>query len=182
MRALFASFAVVLLALPLLAQSRTTQRRLPARADTAEAVIKQAGELLVDEKKIYDRDVQVLRHLQAADEALTDDMQRAVGLQTAFEEVAKARSLGADYTVVPGLIKMGNELETARRSISTADFGRLRSLLREHALGPASRVAMRNALKLEEEMLAWLKVQELISVHLRQMSEISGQSLRASQE
>lgn len=181
MRALFACFAVVLLASPLAAQSRPT-RRLPARAETAEAVIKQAGELLTDEKKIYDRDVQVLRHLQTADEALTDDMQRAVGLQKAFEEVSKARSLGADPVVASGLIKMSNALEEARRSFATADFGRLRSLLREHALGPASRVATRNALRLEEEMLAWLKVQELISVHLRQMSEISGESLRASQD
>lgn len=182
MRALFASLTVVLFTLPLLAQQRVTPRRLPARATTAESVIKQAADLLVDEKKIYDRDVAVLRHLQTADEALVDDMQRHVAIQTAFEEVAKARELGADFRVAPGLSKMANELESARRSIASADLGRLRSLLREHALAPAARVARENALKLEEEILAWLKVQELIAVHLRQMSEISGESLRTSQK
>lgn len=183
MRAPIASLALLLLTAPLVAQPARTIRRPPPRAESAESIVKQAAEQLVEDKKVYDRDVAVLRHLQNADEALTDDMQRANAIQKAFEEVGKARQLGSSSVVVgQGLIKMTNELESARRSFATADFGRLRSLLREHALGPASRVAMANALKVEEEMLAWLKVQELVSVHLRQMAEISGESLRASQE
>ena len=49
------------------------------------------------------------------------------------------------------------------------------------AILPAQRVAARNALALEEQILDWIKVQQLISAHLRRMSEIAGESLRASQ-
>lgn len=183
MRAPFASLALLLLTVPLVAQPARTVRRPLLRPETAEQLVKQSAEQLVEEKKVYDRDIAVLRHLQSADEALADDMQRANAIQKAFEEVGKARQIGSSSQLVAqGLIRMTNELESARRSSANADFGRLRSLLREHASGPASRVARANALKLEEEMLAWLKVQELVSVHLRQMAEVSGESLRASQE
>jgi hypothetical protein len=147
-----------------------------------EIAIKQAAERLADEKKGYERDVAVLRHLRLADAALADAMQPSNALQKAFEEVDAARGLDPDFLVVQGVIRMHDELDAARRSPQAADFGRLRSLLRSEALNPAARVTVRNALHLQEETLAWLKVQQLITDHLRALSEISGNSLRASEE
>jgi len=80
-----------------------------------------------------------------------------------------------------GVVKSERALEDARRSPMTADFGRLRAILRDEAVGSASRVAVRDALRLEDETLAWLRVQQLIAEHLRSISEISNQSLRAAE-
>jgi len=171
-------------ALPLLAQTPTRVRtpRFPMRADMAEMAVKQAAEQLADEKKGFERDVAVLRHLRTADAALADSMQPENSLQKAFEEVTAAKSLGPDFLVAQGVIRVHHELENARRSPGATDFGHLRTVLRSEALVPASRVMVRNALRLEEETLSWLKVQQLIAEHLRTLSEISSTSLRASEE
>lgn len=81
-----------------------------------------------------------------------------------------------------GLSRVRRGLEEARRSPATADFGRLRSLVQEQALGPSSRLVVRNATRLQEEMLAWIQVQELIAMHLKNLAEITCESLRASDE
>jgi hypothetical protein len=148
-------------------------------AMTAEMAIKQAMEGFGDRKKALDRDLEVLTHLRIADDALTDPMQPFNAIQKAYEEVDAAKSLTADFNVKQGTIKMERELESARLSPASADFGRLRAMLSKEALGPSVGVATRNALRLQEETLAWLRVQELISAHVRALSEITGDSLRA---
>jgi small-conductance mechanosensitive channel len=186
MRKLFAALVLSLLGTSIVAQSpprqRPTRPVAPYAAQNAEAAIKQAMEQLASLKKSFDRDIEVLNHLQAADAALADAMQPANAIQKAYEHIVAAQALQPDFLVYQGVIRMQHELESARRSPAVADFGRLRSLLRDEALGPASRVAARNALRLQEETVAWLKVQELISAHLRVLSEIAGESLRAAQK
>jgi len=150
-------------------------------AEIAEGAVKQAMQQLGDIKKICERDIGILTHLRAADDALTDPMQPANAVQKAYEEVGAAKALGPDFLVMQGVIKTERALEDARRSPMTADFGRLRALLRDEAASPASRVAVRDALRLEDEAMAWLRVQQLISEHLRAVAEISNQSLRASE-
>ena len=150
-------------------------------ADLAEGAVKQAMQQLSDVKKICERDIGVLTHLRAADDALADPMQPTNALQKAFEEVGAAKTLVPDFLVMQGVIKSERALEDARRSPMTADFGRLRATLRDEAVGPASRVAVRDALRLEDEALSWLRVQQLIADHLRSISEISNQSLRAAE-
>jgi hypothetical protein len=150
-------------------------------ADIAEGAVKQAMQQLGEIKKISERDIGVLTHLRAADDALTDAMQPANAIQKAYEEVGAAKALGPEFFVMQGVIKSERVLEDARRSPMSADFGHTRSVLRDEALGPASRVAVRDALRLEDEMLAWLRVQQLIAEHLRSISEISNQSLRATE-
>ena len=150
-------------------------------ADLAEGAVKMAMQQLVDSKKISERDIAVLTHLRAADDALADPMQPTNALQKAYEEVGAAKSLSPEFFVMQGVIKSERVLEDARRSPMTADFGHARSVLRDDAIGPASRVVVRNALRLEDETLAWLRVQQLIADHLRSLSEISNQSLRAAE-
>lgn len=166
------------------AQTRSTTRphrmRTPAQALNAEQFVKQAAEELVAAKKIYDRDLEVLRHLQAADVALADTMQVNIAIQKAFEEVSEAKRLAPEFLVRQGVIRIHQELEAARRSPVTADLSKLHMTLKDEAIGPASRLVVRNALAMEEETLGWIKVQELISQHLRSLSEIAGESLRTS--
>jgi len=185
MRRLFV--VLMLLGAPLLAQTR--ERRPPAGyritpnlgAQSAEAAVKQAMEQLVTMKKAVDRDIEVLTHLRAADAALVDNMQPTVSIQKAYEEVEKAKALNPEFNVMQGVIKNERELEAARRSPIGADFGHLRTILRDEALGPASRVVVREALRLQEETAAWMKVQELIAAHVRMLSDIASDSLRAAQ-
>jgi len=185
MRRLFV--VLMLLAAPLLAQTR--ERRPPVGyrtppnlgAQSAEAAVKQAMEQLVTMKKVVDRDIEVLTHLRAADAALVDNMQPTVSIQKAYEEVEKAKALNPEFNVMQGVIKNERELEGARRSPIGADFGHLRTILRDEALGPASRVVVREALRLQEETAAWMKVQELIAAHVRALSDIASDSLRAAQ-
>jgi hypothetical protein len=170
-----------LLLLIVVATSAFSQPRVrpsgPA-VNNAEMAIKQAMDASGMQRKAIERDLEVLAHLRAADTALIDPMQPANAIQKAYEEVDKAKSLPPDYYVLQGVIKAQRELENARLSPMGADFGRLRAILREHALGPAERVVARNALRLQEETLAWLKVQEMISAHVRTLAEITGESLR----
>lgn len=167
----------------LVAQPSSRPRRMVTpHAHSAEMAIKQAAEQLVFEKKSLERDIEVLRRLRNADAALADAMQPATALQKAYEEVDAAKSLGPEFLVMQGVGRALEQLESARRSPGAADFGRLRSILRDDAVGPASRVAVRNALRLQDETLAWMRVQELVSVHLRTISEITSESLRAAQQ
>lgn len=160
---------------------RPPVRRFAQPALTAEMAVKSAMEQLAAEKRIFERDIQILAHLHQADDALADAMQPSNAIQKAYDHVDKAKSLDPEFFVKQGVIKVHQELEVARRSPGMADFGRLRMFLRE-AEGPAARVATRNALRLEEEIFAWMKVQELISQHVRAVSEIAGESLRAAQQ
>lgn len=157
-------------------------QRVPPGANAAEMNVKLAMEQLGSMKKAYERDVDVLNFLHGADDALADAMQPSNALEKAYESVEKAKGLGPDFTVMQGVIRIERELESARRSPIGADFGRLRSVLRDEALGPAIRVVARNSLRLQEESLAWLRVQELIAAHVRTLTEISGDSLRATQK
>ncbi len=188
MRTAAANLLLVLCSIPLLGQPGPPSQRgirfMPPRgpqAGTAEMAIKQAIEQLGNEKKLYDRDLEVLRHLRGADEALTDAMQPLTAVQKAYEEVGAAKALRPELPVMQGIIKSQEELENARRSPLSADFGRLRAALRSQAIGPAARIVARNGLRLQDEALSWLKVQELIAVHLRTLAEITGESLRAAQ-
>lgn len=147
----------------------------------AESAVKRATEMMAASKKIMERDLAVLLHLRNADTALRDPMQPVNAITKALEEVEAAKSLDPEFLVMQGVLRTLDELERARRSPGSADFPRLRSILRDDALEPASRLAARNALALQEEMLAWLKVQELITAHLAALSEIAGNSLRATQ-
>lgn len=184
MRKLHAAVLAVLFAAPLLAQSTPSRRvvRPPARAGSAEIAVKQALEQLAEDKKLVERDIAVLRHIQTADEALTDPMQPANAIQKAYEHIDAAKSLMPEFLVMQGVVRVHQVIGEARRSPSSADFGRLRSVLQHEAKGPASRLVIRNAMRMEEEALAWLRVQELIAQHLRAMSEITGESLRISQQ
>ena len=152
------------------------------QAGFAETAVKQAMDQLVAQKKIYDRDLEVLQHLKNADAALTDPMQPNNAIQKAFDEVDTAKGLTSDFIVTQGVIKASSALEDARRSPVSADFGQLRTIVRTEAIGPASRVVARNGSRLQDETLAWIRVQELISSHLRSLAEIGAQSLRAAQQ
>jgi hypothetical protein len=175
-------FLLIVIASSAFAQPSPPMRVRPIgqqHVNNAEMAIKQAVEAVGNMRKAMDRDLDVLTHLRAADVALTDPMQPSNAIQKAFEEVDKAKLLQPEFDVYQGVIKVERELENARLSPMGADFGRLRALLAEHALRPAARVVTRNALRMQDEMLAWMKVQELISVHVRTMTEIAGDSLRA---
>ena len=181
-------YALVILmafSLPLFAEA--PQRRIvrPAAtplADTAESAIKQAAEQLTTIKKIIERDTAVLEHLRTADSALADTMQPFNSVQKAYEEVQAAKSLGPEFLVMQGIIRVERDLESAKLSPATADFAHLRSVLRNDGLGPAARAAIRDATRLQDELLAWLRVQQLIADHVRALSEISNQTLRASEQ
>ena len=161
--------------------SRARGTRPGFGADIAEGAIKQAAEQLVSAKKSYERDVEVLRRLRSADEALSDTMQPATALQKAYEEVGEARRLAPEFVVMDALIRAHQALADARKSPGMADFGRLRAVVRD-ALGPASRVAVRNALRLQDETLAWLRVQQFIADHLRSLSDVASNTLRAVEQ
>jgi hypothetical protein len=188
MRNIVAVVVLSCLSLHLSAQSpqqRRTSRPSPRgggsmQASAAEGAVKQAMEMLVPLKKNFDRDLEVLQHLNTAEEALGNDMQPHNAMQKASDEVDEARRLAVDYFTVEGLIKMQALLEQANRSPAVAEFARLRALLHTEATGPAQRAVARNGSALQEEILAWIKVQELISSHLRAMTEISAESVRAT--
>ena len=185
MRTIVTSLLAVVAAVPLLAQTPPPRRVIPRGAlpaDGASAAIKVAIEQLTNQKKIYDRDMEVLKHVRVADAALIDPSQPMNALQKAFEEIEKAKSLVPDFVVMDGLTKTSRVLDDARRSPGAADFGRLRAIVAQLAERPAARAVVNNVARLEDDILSWLKVQEAISVHLRVLSEIAGESLRASQE
>lgn len=184
MRRLFV--ILVLIGTSALAQPRERRTGPPLQRITpgalgAESALKQSMDALTAFKKVYDRDVEVLAHLRGADDALADTMQPSISVQKAYEEVEKADSLRPDFVVEQGVIKARQELESARRSPMSADFGHLRGIIRGEALGPAARVVARDALRLQEETISWLRVQELIAAHVRTLAEITGEGLRAAQ-
>ncbi|HUJ12176.1 MAG TPA: hypothetical protein VL284_00170 [Thermoanaerobaculia bacterium] len=158
-------------------------------ADMAEGAVKQAVEQFTILKKTSDRDIDVLQHLRNADAALTDPMQPANSIQKAVDEVAEARQVEEDthngmpeFAVVQGLMRVQHELSDANLGPSTADFGHLRAVVHSDGIGPASRVAVRDASALQAETLAWLRVQQLISDHLHNVSEETGAVLKASEQ
>lgn len=192
MRRLFL-LLVICFPLVVVAQPQPRQRidRMPPRfmpgsqGAMAEGAIKSAMEQLANDRKIFDRDIEVLRYLRLAEEALTDPMQPNNAIQKAIDNVEKAKSVPPqpiDFTVLQGVIKVSKELESARLSPMGADFGRLRSILRSEAIGPAARLVARNGAKLQEETAAWIRIQEMIISHLRQLSDITGDSLRAASQ
>lgn len=154
--------------------------RFSPTATGAENAVKNAMQQFAQEKKAFERDIEVLRQLRLADDALVDPMQPATALQKAHEHAARAKDLAVEFAVKQGVIKAEQEIASAKRSPGMADFARLRSVLRTEAIGPASRLVARNALRLEEDILAWLKVQESIAQHLRSLSDVAGESLRAA--
>lgn len=184
MRRALALCVLSMVCIPLIAQSRARPRPprfFPQESARAEALIKETIEQMGEEKKRLERDLRILEELRLADEALVDNMQPSAAIQSAYEHVDEANRLEPEFLVRQGVLKALGQLSDARRSPATADFGRLRMTLRDDALGPASRLAVRNATRLQEEALAWMKVQELIAMHLRTLTEITGESLRAAQ-
>jgi hypothetical protein len=183
MRALGAACAFLMVSAAF-AQAPPSLRQNPrvvSRPMSAESAVKQAMEAMVEERKAFERDVAVLRHIREADDALTDPMQPSNAIQKAYDHIDEARRLMPEFVVMQGLNKVFHDLTEARRSPVSADFGRLRMTVKTEAEGPASRVAVRNALRLEDETLMWIKVQEMIAMHLRTLSEIASESLRESQ-
>ena len=135
---------LILVSVSALAQTSGRDRRppmgarpYPPGAQAAEMSVKQAMEQLASARKTYERDVEVLNHLRAADDALVDTMQPNAAIQKAYEEVEQAKRLNPEFNVLQGVIKVERELEGARRSPISADFGHLRSVLRDDAFGPA---------------------------------------------
>jgi Arc/MetJ-type ribon-helix-helix transcriptional regulator len=175
--------SLALLTVPLIAQPQPRRPvRYASRAEAIELAVRNATEQFANEKKAIERDTAVLRHLRAADTALTDAMQPTNAIQKAYEEVDAAHGLGPEFTVAQGVIQMRDELDAARRSPGSADFNHLRGLLRKEAIGPAVRLVVRNSLRLQEETVAWLKVEQLIGDHLRAISDLSSDALRATDE
>ena len=155
----------------------------------AETAVKQEIEQFTILKKTSDRDIDVLQHLRNADVALTDPMQPANSVQKAVDEVGLAQQTEDDthngmpeFAVVQGLMRVQHELANANLSPSTADFGHLRAVVHGDGIGPASRVAVRDASALQAQTLAWLRVQQLISDHLHNVAEETGAVLRASEQ
>lgn len=182
MRIAVTSFGMLLVASQLFAQPRPRMLHAAVasqRVQSAEVAVKQAMEDLAEAKKVAERDLKVFAHLRAADDALADTMQPANAIGKAFEQVSEAERLVPDFLVQQGVLRIRQELESAQRSPGTADFGHLRAVLRGDAMGPAARVVVRNAMSLQQDALSWIKVQQLIADHLRELSEITGESLRA---
>ena len=175
MRRFFAA-VLVLYAVPMFGQSPQQQ------VINAERAVRNAMERLANEKKEYESDLAILQHIRAADNALADTMQPHNAIQKAFDEIEEAKRLNPDIVVMQGVIKAERELESARLSPMVADFSHLRSTIRTDAAGPAVRAVATNAAKLQEDVLGWIKVQELISGHLRNLTEISAASARAAQQ
>lgn len=177
------SLVLLFLAFESLAQPRIYRSAQARRAaDNAEMAVKSAADELENAKETYERDVKVLAHLRAAQKGLTDAMQPAAAIEKAWEHVNKAYGLiGFDPGPVGQMtLRARDAIESARRSPGSTDFDRLRNIVQD-AIDPAARVAAANALELEVQILDWIKVQQLISNHLRRMSEIAGESLRAAQ-
>lgn len=190
MRRLGVALSIAIAALPLLAQEQPIRRPRTLRpsmtAPAVDAALKQASEQLAASKKICDRDVDVLGHLRVADRALIDPMQPENAVQKAYEEVEAAKTAENSvpppaFVVLQGLVSAERELESARRSPATTDFPHLRSVLRDAALMPASRVVTRDALDLQDEMRAWLRVQQAVADYVKVLADISSESLRASE-
>lgn len=187
MRKLSLFMMTVLFSFSLLAQPSRRARVLPRLTNSmqvvaAESAVRQAMDQLNMDKKAFDRDLEVLRYLRLADEALTDPTQPNNAVQKAYEEVGRAKALNPEFLVMQGVIRAEREIESARLSPGTTDFGRLRGILRSEAIGPASRLVAKNGARLQEDALSWIRVQELISSHLRQLAEISAESLRAASQ
>lgn len=180
MRRLWIAGAVLLFAFPLFAQPRP-RRAGSGDALAAEMAVKRAIETLGEERRGMERDLKILLALQAADQSLVDPMQPSAAIQKAFEQVSEAERIVADFALRQAIVRMRQELENARRSPLSADFARLRALLRDDAIRTASRIVSSNALRLEEESLAWIGIQQMIGEHLRTLSQIAGDSLRAGQ-
>jgi hypothetical protein len=189
MRTFIVQLVIVMFCLPLMAQSPRTSRGGVSRvvprnmlAGSAESAIRQAMDMLVAEKKMFDRDLEVLRDLHGAEDALVDPTQPNNAIQKSYEQVDAAKALNPDFLVMQGVITSQRALEQARLSPASTDFGRLRGIIRSEALAPAARLVARNGARLQDETLAWIKIQELISSHLRSLAEISAESLRAAQQ
>lgn len=149
---------------------------------SAETAVKQAAERLANTRKAVEQNLKVLGHIRNSDNALVDPMQPGIAVQKAFEEMVEAERLNGDPVLATGLIRARQRLDEARKSPATADFGRLRAIVRDEALGPSIRLVVRTATVLQEETLAWIAVQEMIATHLKSLAEITGESLRASQQ
>ncbi|HYM60982.1 MAG TPA: hypothetical protein VEZ11_08825 [Thermoanaerobaculia bacterium] len=191
MRTYAVALSIAIFSLPLIAQptrpprvvDRQAQTRiLQGTSGTAETAIKQAMQQLATAKQKYDKDLEVLRHLRAADGALIDPTQPHNAIQKAFEEVSIAKQINPDFDILQGVITIEKALESARLSPAAADFGRLRAMMYSEAIAPAVRVVARDGAWLQEETLAWIKVQELISMHLHAVAEISAECLRVAQQ
>src|SRR6266403_753307 len=101
------ALSIAILVSPIVAQTlpRARMPRPTMTAETAESAVKQAAEQLVGVKKICERDIGVLAHLRAADDALADAMQPTNAVQKAFEEVGAAKGLGPEFFVMQGVIR-----------------------------------------------------------------------------
>ncbi|MGZ5473011.1 MAG: TolC family protein, partial [Thermoanaerobaculia bacterium] len=134
------------------AAAQTRPRVIPGHgAMSVEAAVKRATEMMSIVKKTMERDLAVLLHLRNADAALRDPMQPVNAVTKALEEVEAAKSLEPEFLVMQGVLRILDELESARRSPGSADFPRLRSILRDDALDPASRLAQARARKAEAD-------------------------------
>ncbi len=185
MRSLAACFLMAW-SMPLLAQPGPPAGVRPAKTTQAlayaESAIKQAMEQLGADKKAFDRDLEVLQHLRAAEQAMNDSMQPHNAIEKAHEEIGAAKLLARDFAVTQGIMSAERAVEGARLSPASADFGRLRGLIRSEAIGPAVRLVGRNALRLQDETLGWIRIQDLINSHVRVLTEISAESVRATQQ
>jgi len=179
----FIAAVLVLFAVPLFGQRSQRPRYFSSpQPAIAEQAVKTAMDALANEKKLYDRDLSVLQHIVAADEALGDTMQPNNAIQKALDEMTAAKVLMPEFVVMQGVDKAYAALEDARRSPFAADFSHLRSVVHSEAQDPAVHAVARNAAKLQDDILGWIKVQELISAHLRGLTEISAASARAAQQ
>ncbi|HKB78545.1 MAG TPA: hypothetical protein VKH35_02400 [Thermoanaerobaculia bacterium] len=178
------SIVLILVLMPLAAAAQTDQRPRVVRSmrgpgpATAEGAVKQSMQRLGEIKKDFDRDFLIVGHLRAADAALTDPMQPSNAVQKAYEEVDAAKLISVDFVVTQGITHAEEEIDNARRSPGSADFGRLRSILRSEATTLALRLLLRRTADLEDETFAWIHVQQMISDHLQNLSEITSQAVR----
>jgi hypothetical protein len=109
-------------------------------------------------------------------------MQPGIAVEKAYEQMAEAERKNANPYLAPAIIRARQVLEDARRSPASADFGRLRALVRDEALGPFQRHVVRGANALHDETVAWLNVQELIATHLKSLADLTSEGLRAADE
>jgi hypothetical protein len=183
MRHGMALMLVVLCSAAATAQPSGQSRRVPDKefTYTVETAVRGATERLGQQLKFYAQDTQVLRLLREADDVLSDTMQPSASIQAALDRVQKAEGLASDVFLKNGLVEARNQLEAARRSPGSADFGRLRTMLLEDCIRPALRICLRNATRLQNETQAWLEVQDLIGAQLQLLSEAAYQSLSATQ-
>ena len=182
MRSIVAVIIGLSLSAAAFAQGPNRPRRPSGPSGTVEMAVKQASESLVEMRKVYERDVQVLKHLVAADEALKDPTQPTIAVEKADDEIGEAERLGSsEFAVRQGIIRARQAVEGAKKSPTTADFPRLRSIVSDEAIGPARRVVIRNTAFLQEAIHEWIKAQELITSHLRNLTDIAAEGLRVAQ-